>query len=104
MKYFIITLLVVITIGSCATAGRMNDLRVGMTREEAIKIMGRPHTVSAMEGVEYLNYNLTATNHDEFHSIKTPYFVRIIDGKVNAFGRRGDFDSTKDSVLVIKNQ
>jgi hypothetical protein len=31
-----------------------------------------------------------------------PYYVSIKDGKVIAFGRTGDFDSTKDPTQVIK--
>jgi hypothetical protein len=27
----------------------------------------------------------------------TPYYVRLINGKVESYGRTGDFDSTKNS-------
>lgn len=76
----------------CATAYKMNNLSLGMTKQEAIKVMGSPESISATEGVEYLNYSLKKFSTDPFLD---PYFVRIENGKVVAYGRMGDFNSTK---------
>lgn len=67
-----------------------------MTKEEVIKIMGQPTSTSAKEGTEYLTYMLAETPGQLADTrYATPYFVRIVNGKVNAYGRVGDFDSTK---------
>lgn len=34
--------------------------------------------------------------HDEYH------YVRFINGRVESYGKQGDFDSTKDDVVRIK--
>ncbi len=82
----------------CAGPGKMNELSVGMTKGQVIEVLGQPRSISAKGNVEYLNYNLYAP----FDADRTadsgpyvPYFVRLIDGKVEAYGKRGDFDSTK---------
>ena len=94
MKTILISLSILIIMG-CATAHRINSISPGMTKEEVIKIMGPPVSVSAKDGVEYLNYKLSETGNDAFMGWATPYFIRIINGRVDAYGRMGDFDSTK---------
>ena len=91
MKNLCLVLLLALLVG-CATAGRINTISLGMSKQEVVKIMGPPVSTSATHGVEYLRYLLTEI--DAF-SPDTPYFVRIVDGKVDAYGRVGDFDSTK---------
>jgi hypothetical protein len=92
-------LLLAVLLGSflsgCATAYKMNNISLGMTKPEVIKKLGRPASTSAQSGVEYMNYKLSETGDDEFLGTYTPYFVRIVDGKVESYGRMGDFDSTK---------
>lgn len=66
-----------------------------MTKAEVIKVMGNPVSTSAISGVEYLSYALFENFDDAFMGITSPYFVRIIDGKVDAFGRHGDFGTSK---------
>ena len=58
-------------------AKKMNQLKVGMTKDEVVVILGEPITTSAKDEVEYLNYSLRAD----------PYCVEIVNGKVNSFGR-----------------
>lgn len=88
-------LVVSILIAGCATAHKMNNLSIGMTKQEVISALGSPASTSAKEGVEYLNYRFSETDDQEFAGITSPYFVRIINGKVDSYGRLGDFDSTK---------
>jgi outer membrane protein assembly factor BamE (lipoprotein component of BamABCDE complex) len=73
----------------------MNNISLGMTKEEVVSTLGRPVSVSATHGTEYLNYRFSETSDHAFYGITTRYFVRIVDGKVDAYGRTGDFDSTK---------
>jgi len=96
--------------GTTATANKINLISLGMTKAEVIEIMGAPVSTAATANVEYLTYNLYETKRDAYQNNFTHYFVRIVDGKVNAYGRRGDFDSTKvpeDKTTIdlnIKNQ
>ncbi len=88
---------------ACATATKINKLSVGMGKEQVIAALGKPVSVSAQQDVEYLNYRLSETANDAFYGVTTPYYVRIVGGRVESFGRLGDFDSTKDPTVEIKS-
>ena len=92
----------------CATAYKMNNVSVGMSKREVIDALGSPGSTAAEGngGAEYLTYYLYATGNDAIYKMATPYFVKIVDGRVVSFGRAGDFDSTKDPTynLNIKNR
>ena len=72
-----------------------------MTKEEAIEVIGEPTSTAARTGIEILRYRLSPGR-----NIYEEYFVRLVGGKVESYGRVGDFDSTKDPVLDlnIKNR
>ena len=86
----------------CATAGRINRVSLGMSKEEVIKVMGRPVSTSAEKGTEYLNYKLAETSTDDAYGISTPYAVCLRGGKVVSYGRHGDFGTTEQPAQVIK--
>ena len=94
----------------CATAYRMTNVSLGMSKDEVIKKIGKPVSVSAQGGTEYLHYRFSETGDDDFHGITTPYYVRLVDGKVESYGCMGDFDSAKPTEtksiidLNIKNK
>lgn len=109
-----LTLMVVVILAGCVVGGgylpaeKMNLLSIGMTKAEVISAMGRPSSTAAPSGgVEILRYNLSpsATGHFLTGSYDE-YFVRLADGKVESYGKMGDFDSTKDPTLdvTIKNR
>lgn len=79
----------------CATAHKMNNISIGMTKNQVIETLGKPSSTSAKEGVEFLSYRFSETDDDAFMGYSTRFFVRIIEGKVDSYGRLGDFDSTK---------
>lgn len=91
----ILFLLLCLGLMGCASAYRINRISLGMPKEEVIKELGQPVSVSAKAGTEYLNYRFAETSDDDFLGNYTPYFVRIVNGKVESYGRLGDFDSTK---------
>lgn len=93
-----------VAVVGCATAHKMNTVGVGMTKQQVIGVLGPPASTSATSGVEYLNYRFSETDDHAFQGITTPYFVRIVNGKVDAYGRLGDFDSTKRSIDVNINK
>ncbi len=74
----------------------MKNLQVGMTTEEVIKIMGEPESVSTINTCVYYNYLDSRMDPIVFYMHETWYYVRFIDGKVDSFGKQGDFDSAKD--------
>lgn len=87
----------------CATANKISGVQVGMTKAEVIKTMGTPTSSSAHGAdLEYLNYALAETSDDAFWGATKPYFVRLVKGRVDAFGRHGDFDSTKTPTVRVE--
>lgn len=115
-----INLLIVVALllTACAdTASRLNEMHVGMNEGEVIKTLGDPETTTAMSGTEYMMYELrdapspstqagcaivdlpfgglavSSMLMDECEYSNDLYFVRLIDGKVDAYGPRADFDS-----------
>jgi outer membrane protein assembly factor BamE (lipoprotein component of BamABCDE complex) len=91
-----------LALAGCATSGKINAVSIGMTKDEVLKVMGDPVSISAKGNIEYLNYKLSETDDDAFMGWTTSYFVRIINGKVDSYGRSGDFDSTNKPTLKIE--
>lgn len=73
----------------------MNRLNVGMTKEEVSSLLGQPYRTAASGGVEFFVYEL------QRGGIRDLYFVKLVNGKVESYGRMGDFDSTKDPTLNL---
>lgn len=106
----ILILLLMVFFAACATAptGRpssdLTKISVGMSKETVITNLGSPSRVSANTEVEYLIY-LLVDDLDYTQSAgslgilppvasKSEYFIKIIGGKVDSFGRIGDFGTT----------
>ena len=87
---------------SCATAHKISLVGISMTKQEVIELMGTPVSTSAQGNVEYLNYALSETGDDAFYGRTRPYYVRLVNGRVESFGRTGDFDSTKTPTVRIE--
>jgi len=68
-------------------ASNMNHVSLGMTRDQVIGALGAPSSTSAMNNMEYLKYQLCSD-----WIFPDRYYVRLADGKVDAFGRVGDFN------------
>ena len=77
--FFIVALL-----AGCATADKLNQIQIGMTRDQVTAILGAPDSTSAQANVEYLTYYLEG---DPNYGREQPYMVRLVDGKVESFGR-----------------
>jgi hypothetical protein len=71
-------------VGGCATSDQLNNIRIGMTKDQVIAILGKSDSMSAQANVEYLTYFLDAPN---LNGREQPYMVRLVDGKVESFGR-----------------
>ena len=97
MKKILISALTIFFLYACAGTPKMNRLSVGMTKAEVIASMERePDSTSAQGGVEYLTYMLWRDFWERRPGdYSDRFFVRLINGRVESFGRTGDFDSTK---------
>jgi hypothetical protein len=103
-RLFLTTIASVGLLGCAATPDKMVDLQMGMTRAQVLQTMGSPTSVSSINGREYLNYSLCVNQCAgpiPFRQFR-PFYVRLIDGKVESFGEKGDFDSTKTPTTRIE--
>ena len=90
MKSFriIVLLLSVTFLFACAGSFQsMNNLKLGMTKQDVVQTIGTPDITSASGHVEYLKYRKNA---GVFYT--NEYYVRLLDGKVDAYGQKGDFN------------
>jgi len=72
-----------------------------MSKNEVIRELGPPHEVAQQGDTEYFTYNYDHP-FDGVARIVASYYVRFLAGQVESFGRKGDFDSTKDPTLNIR--
>ena len=68
-------------------ASKLNQVQLGMSRDQVISAVGTPSSTSAMDSTEYLKYQLCS---DWIFTDR--YYVRLTNGKVDAFGRVGDYN------------
>ena len=68
----------------CATADKLNQIHVGMPKDQVISILGQPDSTSATANMEYFTYYLS---NDSGYGRDQPYMVRFVDNKVESFGR-----------------
>ena len=88
-------------LGCAAVAPNLNAVSLEMTKAEVIKILGSPTSVSAKENVEYLKYTcgqaiVPSPECNDLKGRAIEYFVRLVGGKVESYGKVGDFDSAKN--------
>ena len=104
MKSLLLITLVATFIVGCAGSPKMNNISLGMTKAEVINVIGNPDSTSAQGAAEYMRYGLWRDFWDrQPGNYSDDYFVRLISGKVESYGRMGDFDSTKtpETKLII---
>jgi hypothetical protein len=54
IRIALIVLCMTVAFGCACSAKKMNKLNLGITKAEAIRVMGTPRSTSASQGVEYL--------------------------------------------------
>lgn len=104
----ILSSLFCIFLAACSTPSHygkrpdFSQLKVGMSHQEVVEIMGKPDETAASNNVVYLTYRFTPWyDHNGDDGNAEDYFVRFIDNKVDSFGKKGDFDSTKEPSQTI---
>ncbi len=85
MKKIIISLILLLAalFTGCAMADKLNDVRIGMTKDQVVTLLGQPDSTSAQANIEYLTYYFS--NDGSYRD--QPYMVRMVEGKVESFGR-----------------
>ena len=78
------SLLIVGLLVGCNSAEQLNNIHIGMSKDQVLAIMGTPNSTSAQANVEYLTYYLEG---DAEYGRDRPYMVRLVDGKVESYGR-----------------
>lgn len=77
-------ILVVVILTGCATASKLNELEIGMTKADVIKKLGKPESASTIGENSYLTYRLQRSTLDETTDV---YLVKLKDNKVVSYGR-----------------
>ena len=105
MKHLLITTIAAVLLLACASTKSHNfsTISIGMNKQPVIALKGEPFRVAAMDGLEYFIYRgfdkeLFKPNGFSIYEA----FIRFKDGKVDAYGRLDDFDSTRHKELLIK--
>ena len=91
MRKALLVVPIIMMMGCDGPAVNLQKISIGMSEQQVIKIMGKPRTVAQQGKVKYLSYEETYYKG----------YVRLIDEKVESFGRQGDFDSTKDPTSKV---
>jgi len=105
MKLALPSLLIVfVVLVGCATASKTNGLSLGMTKAQVLAVMGQPASTAADSDIEVLRYKLSATGHDAFHHRTEEYFVRLVNGRVERFGKAGDWGRGEGSTRISKQK
>jgi len=97
-------LFLLLLVAGGASAGKINRVALGWSRGEVEGMMGSTTSVSWAEGHRDLNYNLSETSDDAFYGRTSQYYVRLVKGVVDSFGRSGDFDSSKTPTIRIEKE
>ena len=97
-----IALLASLSLAGCVSSStHLNSVSIGMTKSEAIQAMGPPDSTRANHNVEFLYYHLAskpwlvramASRAGDVGYGEDDYCVRLINGRVDAYGSSRDFD------------
>ena len=98
MRKALLVVPILMMLGCSTPPPSFDRISVGMTKEQVRAVIGKPDAVATQGKTEYWNYEETW---DLGYQHSGWWFVRFIDGKVESFGQRGDFDSTKDPTQKI---
>lgn len=84
MKYLISGLFASALLAGCSTAQNMSDVQLGMTKQEVVRVVGKPVSASAQGDTEILHFTLSngITGNPWYQN----YYVRLINGQVESYG------------------
>ena len=73
-----------LAVGCKTSSKKLNELHLGMTAAQVVKILGEPESMAETHEGKTLFYSLT-----EMHVGFVPYSVKLVNGKVDSYGRDG---------------
>jgi hypothetical protein len=100
----ITVVLCVAQIGCVSSTSHLNSVSIGMTKTEVVKVMGQPTDTRGNSNTEFLIYHLAsqpwitrayAARAGVQGYGEDDYCIRLVNGKVDAYGQKGDFDFSK---------
>jgi hypothetical protein len=92
-----VSLACLLLIGCAQPKPEFGNIGAGMSEAEVVQKLGKPSTIAMQGQTKYLEYE--SWDVDPWYGNRINFqvfFVRIINGHVESFGRRGDFNSTKN--------
>ena len=105
MKYLLLLAVLILSACVAPTAYKINSVQIGMSKGEVVALIGVPGSISATGSTEYLNYRFSETEKQAIRGYTSPYYVRLVSGVVDSYGKTGDFDSTqKPSIKIEKDE
>jgi outer membrane protein assembly factor BamE (lipoprotein component of BamABCDE complex) len=97
-KILIIGLAVLLSAGCQTPSTQLNKVHLGMTEAEVVKILGQPASMAeSKDGSKTLYYTLR----ENMGSINSPYSVKLVDGKLDSYGRDAGGTQTTQPMPVI---
>lgn len=95
----LLPLLLLGVLAGCAMGQTVrNDIRIGMTKEQVIAVMGRPDGIrksGESEALEYANGLVSGWSWD-----RADYYIILKDGKVTSYGP-GEVRQESPGVLIL---
>lgn len=95
-----------IIISGCATnQAYLSNISLGMNKQQVLAVEGAPSSISAKGQTEYLVYKQCSGFRGlvtgRCRGVEEDYYVRLINNKVDSYGKVGDFDSVQASRSTI---
>src|SRR5258708_3530141 len=97
----LIGLTALLAAGCLTPASKINGVSLGMTKEQVLKVMGQPASITADQNAEYLNYGLAEGFTGGAAAVATPYEIKLVNGKVESYGRAGAPSSPRPAPMPV---
>lgn len=98
--------LLVLFFSGCATnQPKLNKVSLGMNKQQVVSVEGAPSSISAKGQTEYLIYKhcngFRGIVTGRCNGVEEKYYVRLVNNRVDSYGKVGDFDSTQNQTETI---
>ena len=103
-KLFPAIVAILLLAGCMASTSRLNQISVGMTKQEVASALGDPIIKAAQGNGEVYRYHLRTPEQMMLTGGHDEYYVRFVGDRVESFGRFGDFDSVKNPTVEIRSE
>ena len=99
IKLLIVGLATLLVAGCQTSSTQLNKVHLGMSEAEAVKILGEPASrAESKDGSVTLYYTLR----ENIGSINSPYSVKLVNGKVDSYGRdAGGTQTTQPTPVIV---